>query len=1149
MPSLLGDLRRDDPVRALLDALVAGGPGAVARAGGLYGSSPALVVAAAREALAEAGAGPLVVVAPTTEAAEEVEDDLRTFAGPDAPILAFPAWEALPSSDAHPDHELVAERLEVLRRLAAGEAPGTAIVAPVAALLEPVPPPGDVAGSAIAILVGDEAPLDLLSQALERAGLARVPMVELPGEWAARGGIVDIFPVSGGGPYRIELFGDRVESIREFDPDTQRSTRALDRFEVFLGSVRDLFRGAKVHTRSLLDVLPAGARVAIVEPERVAGEATELGRRFSGSGDLLPAAGVVEGLARFPRLELAALPFPAAAAAVDLDIGSVERVNPPAPLPTESALAGDLLSRLAAGLRELAAGGTRITVYCQREGERERLAEILGGAGLDSAVAIEAGSIARGFHLRRLGRALVTTREVFRRSAAAARRALAPAPRRSRPGRPIESFLELAPGDLVVHLVHGIGRFLRVEKMTDPAGQAQEYLALEYADHTVVYVPATKIDLVQRYVGARGFAPRLSKIGTAGWQRQKEKAKEAVLDLAADLLSVQAARDVRPKPPFPPDDAWQRELEGAFPFDDTPDQARATADVKRDLESPRPMDRLLCGDVGYGKTEIAVRAAFKTAIAGKQVGILVPTTVLAEQHLETFRERVAPYPVRVECVSRFATQATQRRILAETRAGEVDILIGTHRLLSQDVGFKDLGLLIIDEEQRFGVVHKERLKRLRETIDILTLTATPIPRTLHMSLLGIKDISILETPPRGRLPIKTLIERYSPDLVRDGILRELSRGGQVFFVHNRVQTIDRVAERLEALVPEARFTVTHGQMDERLLEKRMLAFYHGEVDVLVTSAIIESGLDIPRVNTIFLNRADRFGLAELHQLRGRVGRSKHLAYAYLLLPRRRPVTEVAERRLRAIQEFSDLGAGFRIAMRDLEIRGAGNILGPQQSGHIASVGYDLYCRLLKEAVEELGRREQAPGPPGSAPGPVGAAAPAGPAADVPPPPEEGIEIELALDAYIPDRYVPDPKQKMEAYRKLATARTDADLDDATAEIQDRFGKPPRNVRAFLSLARLRVACERLGVVRVSAQDKVAILRYRGDGKALLLQLAFARAKTIAPEPGTLYVVMPAKDLPPDRVLAELLRALAPPPAATAPPTSTHPTAIRKRQEV
>jgi transcription-repair coupling factor (superfamily II helicase) len=612
-------------------------------------------------------------------------------------------------------------------------------------------------------------------------------------------------------------------------------------------------------------------------------------------------------------------------------------------------------------------------------------------------------------------------------------------PRRRLESRAIDSFLELAEADLVVHVSHGIARY-RGMQVLDKDGKQEEYLTLEFRDRVRVFVPASKIDLVQKYVGGAGAEPELSKFGGTAWARKKERVEEAVLDLASDMIDLQALRAAQPGIATGPDSEWQAEFEASFPYQETPDQLTTLGEIKADLERARPMDRLVCGDVGYGKTELAIRAAFKAVDNGRQVAVLVPTTILAEQHYRTFSQRLAEYPFTVEVISRFRTGGEQRRILERLARGGIDIIIGTHRLVSADVQFKDLGLVIIDEEQRFGVDHKERLKRLRAKVDVLTLTATPIPRTLHLSLLGIRDISNLETPPPDRLSIETRIVRFDSTLIRHAVLRKLNRDGQVYFVHNRVHNIHDVADRLRKIVPEARVVIGHGQMHEDELEQAMLTFVRRDADILVATTIIESGLDIPNANTIFINEADNYGLADLHQLRGRVGRYKHRAYAYLLLDGSKQLTQVAAKRLKAIEEFTELGAGFKIALRDLEIRGAGNILGTQQSGHIAAVGYEMYCQLLENAVRKLKNQ----------------------------PLKTPLEVNLDLPwrAFLPRDYVQGQRLRIEVYRRLARVRSLPRLEDFRQELRDRFGPIPEAAEWLLRQAEVRLLATRWQVASV-----------------------------------------------------------------------------------
>ncbi len=756
-------------------------------------------------------------------------------------------------------------------------------------------------------------------------------------------------------------------------------------------------------------------------------------------------------------------------------------------------------------------------IACHNDAEVKRLTEVLGAGRLAQSdrLRLVKGHVHAGYRLVEAGVVVLGSHELFHRedpTAVGERGVLTPRfGGRKVESRAIDSFLELRDGDLVVHVSHGIARFRGMVMLdraasggSHPPGEAknrgvdtprspgapaqEEHLLLEFRDGVQVYVPVSKIDLVQKYVGGSKTEPELSKFGGTGWLRKKERVEAAVHDLAAEMLQMQALRAAQPGVAYPPDTDWQHEFEASFPYQETPDQLTSLREIKADMQRPRPMDRLVCGDVGYGKTELAVRAAFKAIDNGKQVAVLVPTTVLAEQHLRTFSQRLAEYPFVVEGVSRFKSPGEQRRILKRVAEGGIDVIIGTHRLVSEDVRFKDLGLVIIDEEQRFGVEHKEKLKRLRATVDVLTLTATPIPRTLHLSLLGIRDISNLETPPPDRLPIETRICRFDRTLIRQAILRELNREGQVYFVHNRVHDIHAIASEVQAIVPEARIVVGHGQMHADELEEAMTKFVRREADILVATTIIESGLDIPNANTIFIDQADRYGLADLHQLRGRVGRHKNRAYAYLLLDSERGVTPDAARRLKAIEEFTELGAGFKIALRDLEIRGAGNILGTQQSGHIAAVGYELYCQLLENAVRQL---KQLPA-------------------------KGSIEttIDLPWPAYLPHDYVPGQKQRLEVYRRLARVRDAAKLDDFRQELRDRYGPVPEPAEWLLRTAELRLLAARWQITNVHRIDKDIVLTYRSS--RLIKKLAAARVDErfrVVDEKSAYYRLGPGDDEP------------------------------------
>jgi transcription-repair coupling factor (superfamily II helicase) len=1000
---------------------------------GLWGSSAACLATA----LASRAARTVLCVLPQIEQAEALVEDVTLFS-PELPLL-FPAWETV-EADELPDAEIRSERLAVLKYLASRRdrsAPRTAcrlIVAPVQAVLLQTPSPSVLGENMRALRPGLVlSPEELLRWLAER-GFQHVRQAEVPGEVCRRGGILDIFPYTAAGPVRVEFFGNEIESLRSYDPATQASTVEIP--EVSITAVpehhgQETLPGLAAAASSLLEHLPEDTWVLLKEPAEIFERADVFASRPEPDA-ALSAVGSLRGLAsRFPTLHAAALPGVFSGEPTTFHVHSVERF-------------GHELKATVQELEHVTAERKRTIILCANSGERDRLAELLVGSPVlrDPRFEIRIGRLSHGFDWTDLSLALLTHHEIFQRYRE--RRALP----RYRHGRPAESFYELEPGDLVVHGMHGIGRYHGMTLLQRDSAK-QEFLKIEYADKAFLYVPVTQIEQVQKYAGPSEHRPPLSTLGTKAWIARKQRAELAVHELAVEMLQLQAVREATEGITHPPDGDWQREFEAAFPFEETEDQLRVAVETKRDMERPRPMDRLICGDVGYGKTEIAMRAAFKAVMGGAQTAVLVPTTVLAAQHAQTFSERMADYPVRIEMLSRFRTPAEQERVLADLAEGRVDIVIGTHRLIQPDVRFKDLGLVIIDEEQRFGVEHKERLKRLRETVDVLTLTATPIPRTLHMSLLGIRDISSLETPPRDRLAIYTRLLRFDPHKVRQAILHEMSRGGQVYYLYNRVETIDRTEHKIKELVPEARVLVGHGQMPERQLAQVMRDFVEQRADVLVCTTIIQSGLDIPNANTILIEDADMFGLAELHQLRGRVGRYRHRAYAYLLLPADRPVTPTAEKRLKAIEEFSELGAGFRIAMRDLEIRGAGNILGPEQSGHIAAVGYDMYCRILEHAVNALKNQ--------------------------PTPERPEVTLMLGTEALLPESYVADPSQRIELYRRVQRATNAAELDALRTEMEDRFGKLPAAAEALLTETRLRQLAQKAGIASIAVRDHTLVI--------------------------------------------------------------------------
>jgi transcription-repair coupling factor (superfamily II helicase) len=993
---------------------------------GTWGSSAALIAAALG---LHAPRSVFVVIAHPRDLDAWVED-LASFAGLRPTV--FPAWDNRPSESTLID-EVAGQRLRVLKQLEAGEPPRY-VVATIQALIQPVPGRAQLAQHRRVLRVNVPVDPDELVAWLVNRGFRRTEAVELPGEFSRRGGILDVFSADADTPYRLEFFGDEIESIRQFSPHTQRSLGELQSIELLGAGVEQPDgggngdRGASLvaYTGHFCDYLPADAWTILVEPDDLHEQGKHYLERVADPRGLFSVPAVFQQLLRFPSVQESALPAASVETICHLRVESVERFS----------------SNVAKLRDELddAAAGDRVLIACHNEAERKRLGEVLAAGQLAQSerLALVTGRVRAGFRIVDAGIVVLSDHELFHREEA--RQIL---PRRRLESRAIDTFLDLAEDDLVVHVSHGIARY-RGMQVLENNGRSEEHLILEFREGTRVYVPASKIDLVQKYVGGARTEPELSRLGGTAWQRKKERVESAVLDLASDMIGLQALREAKPGIALPLDTEWQAEFEAAFPYQETPDQLTTLVEIKRDMQRSRPMDRLICGDVGYGKTELAVRAAFKTIDNGRQVAVLVPTTVLAEQHFRTFSERLAEYPFMVDSISRFRSHGEQKRILERLAQGGIDIIIGTHRLVSADVAFKDLGLVIIDEEQRFGVEHKERLKRLRQTVDVLTMTATPIPRTLHLSLLGIRDISNLETPPADRLAIETRIVRFDPELIRHAILRELNRDGQIYFVHNRVYNIKDLADRLQRIVPEARISVAHGQMPEHELEQAMLRFVRRESDVLVATTIIESGLDIPNVNTIFINQADNYGLADLHQLRGRVGRYKHRAYAYLLLDSERGVTPAAARRLKAIEEFTELGAGFKIAMRDLEIRGAGNILGTQQSGHIAAVGYEMYCQLLENAVRQLKNQ------------PLRASL--------------EVSVDLPWPAYLPRDYVAGQRLRIEVYRRLARVRRLERLQDFRQEIRDRFGPMPESAEWLLRLAEIRLLAARWQIAGVHLEE-------------------------------------------------------------------------------
>ncbi|MGB7735052.1 MAG: transcription-repair coupling factor [Thermoguttaceae bacterium] len=1042
---LAGRLERQEGFAEVVESLRGGH---AATLDGVWGSSCALAAAAFAAHVPAA----LVVICPTVEQADELVDDLALFTRivPER----FPASESLNAAERD---EVFGQRLHLLKLLSTPDDSPKLVVASIQSLLQPSPSRETLEGQTRRLRRGGTMAVEELTRWLVENGLVGTPAVELPGEFSLRGGIVDIFAPDWDWPVRVEFFGDEIESIRRFEISSQRSLEPLEAIDVTIVGQSSLDRA------HLSDYLPAGSWFLLLEPmeleqqgrqylERMdGGEGREERGEGGGGNDELhdrpqpihhssfithhssfhTVSDVLEQAFRFPSVAASAVAAASLETTCRLKIESVERFS------------GDI-NRVRDELDE-AGMGQDVFVVCQTEAEARRLADLFAAtlAAQEGRLRFPVGTLHSGFRMVHDRIVLLSSGELFHRTDL--RR-----PSHRRLTRIIDSFLELREGDLVVHVGHGIARY-RGLKLLEKNGQVEEHLELEFAGRTKLYVPATRIGLVQKYVGGTKSRPTLAKLGGRLWERQKDRVSEAVVDLAADMLELQAARSSRPGIAYPTDTEWQSEFDASFPYHETPDQLTTIDAIKHDMCLSRPMDRLLCGDVGYGKTELAMRAAFKVVDAGYQAAVLVPTTLLCEQHQRTFAARMAEFPFEIAALSRFASRRQQNEIIRRLAEGSIDIVIGTHRLAQPDVKFHNLGLVVIDEEQRFGVEVKERLKALRQTVDVLTMTATPIPRTLHMGLLGLRDISNLETPPEDRLAVETRVARFDPELIRHAVLRELNRNGQIFFVHNRVEDIEIVARRLRQILPEARLAVAHGQMHEDDLEKVMIGFIDRRYDLLLATTIIESGLDIPNANTIFIDEADRYGLADLHQLRGRVGRYKHRAYCCLLIDPNKNLTPSAARRLHAIEEFSDMGAGFAIAMRDLEIRGAGNILGSEQSGHIATIGYELYCDLLEQAVRRLKQL----------------------------PPKTSIEVDVDLpgEGYIPRAYVPDMRLKIDLYRRLARVSNRSELDDLAAELVDRFGPPPPLVQHLLLMAEIRIAAHRWQIASIHIEDCYVVFQY------------------------------------------------------------------------
>ena len=1084
---------------------------------GVHGSFAALLL----HWLREPAGGPLLVVTPTEQEADSLAGDLRLFADrPDTDrVRRFPWWGLLPYANAAPLPAVFGERAGVLAELVTAPDGIDVVVTSLRALVTPVPPADYLAGRVLHLEVGGGLDPVAVEEQLAGLGYVRVPRVTIHGEFSVKGEVVDVYPYAREHAVRAVLEFDAIEELREFEPATQRSVGALQRAAVYparevhlAGEALDLLaanleqaplpqeprelflealrrdpeaRSAELffplcfpQPATLLQIMPAGTLLVLAGEERLAStfaavrkEYYELHRQAAAAGRFgpLPKAFLLDYarlLRDCPRRVAIHELAPTARGPLDEPASARLRLSCEPPrsffgnIPYFRDEVGGLLRN-----------GSDVVIFAVYEHQAQRVRALLGNAARGDRVRVVPQSISAGFALPEANIVAIQENEIFGRKRRLPRAAA------SVQSEAIDSFVDLSAGDYVVHVNYGIGRYHGLQRMR-VLGNERDYIDLEFGGEEHVYLPIEQVNLIQRYVGKEGRTPKLDRIGGKAWDARKAKVRKSVEELAERLVRLYAKRKQAQGTAFETDTDWQAQFEAGFPFQETDDQIRCIEEVKTDMEAPSPMDRLVCGDVGFGKTEVALRAAFKAVMGGRQVAVLTPTTILAEQHFETFGERFDAFPARVEMLSRFRSKQEQRAVVEAVAAGAVDVVVGTHRLIQKDVKFKNLGLLVIDEEQRFGVKHKERLKELKTNIDCLTLTATPIPRTLHMSLTRIRDMSLITTPPQNRLPIETFIQEFDEELVADAVRKELARRGQVFYLHNRVRSIQEVRGFLTRLLPEASIDFAHGQMDERELEEVMHRFVGGEFEVLVATSIIENGLDIPNVNTIVIDRADMFGIAQLYQLRGRVGRSDKPAYAYLFYPKERALSELAMKRLRIISDFTDLGAGFKVAMKDLEVRGAGNLLGGEQSGDILAVGYDMYVRLLDQAVAALDAGGKGRGVDLEAP---------------------DVYLELEYAGYIPDDYISEPVVKMEVYKKISGVTSAAELEQVHGELTDRFGPLPDVVLSLLSIAEIRIACRRLavsslreqrGVVRVEfarmqqvSVDKVMRLLAESNGSA------------------------------------------------------------------
>lgn len=977
----------------------------------------------------------ILMLLPQAADADIVAGDAKSFGLENAVSLPLSAGDG--SGDSIKDADY-AERLQVLQRLRAREAESDEpllVTAYVGAAIQLVPTPEKLADATRTIRVGEQITPESIRRWLAEAGFASTTAVQLPGEFATRGGLLDVYSPDQPHPIRIEWFGDEIESIRRFDPASQRSIESVKVVELAAIGAEDAST-AQQTLGPITDYLPSDTVVMLVDPADSAASAEALLHRIADTSRFITLDELLASLAGHQVVTATTLS----------DGGSGEVLD----------LRSTTADSFAANLDETrakvdsVAAGHDVIVVGDTPADGQRLTELLADtdAARSGRLHMTVADVSGGFRLVDAEILVLTGAELFHRSSVRRNKT------RAR-GKPIDSLLQLDVGDLVVHLSHGIGLYRGLHEI-DRGGQQVEHLMIEFDGAAKIYVPASRIGLIQRYVGGTKNRPKLARIGGQAWANSKKAAESAVTDMASELLEMQAERATRRGIVFDHDNEWQKQFDASFPYSETADQLTAIDALKFDMESDQPMDRLICGDVGFGKTEVAMRAAFKAVTSGYQVAILVPTTVLAEQHYNSFRTRMAEFPVNVAKLSRFCSSAEQRETLQDLRRGKVDIVIGTHRVASRDVEFSRLGLVVVDEEQKFGVAVKERLKTLHSNVDVLTLSATPIPRTLHMALVGVRDISNLETPPAERMAVETRVTRWDDKLIRSAVIRELNRGGQMFMVHNRIGDMQDIAAKLQGIVPEVRIQIGHGQMDQGKLEQVMIDFIDHKFDLLLATTIVESGLDIPNANTIFIDEGNRYGLSDLHQLRGRVGRYKHQAYCYLLVAPNKHLSPEATKRLRAIEEYSQMGAGFAISMRDLEIRGAGNLLGSQQSGHIAAVGYEMYCHLLEDAVRQ--------------------------AQNLPPKLTAEVDIDLPVQAYLDEAYVPNMRHKIDLYRRMAKIDNAKQITEIGDELQDRFGELPAPAQRMLDLCELRLDAAAWQISSIAHSEKFIILNYSDAGR-------------------------------------------------------------------